>query len=322
MGPSLLISVVVCTYNRSVLLPGVLQSLCEQTLATARYQIIVVDNNSVDNTRAVTEEFCRRYANVRYQFEPRQGLSHARNRGWQVAQGEYVAYIDDDCKAPPEWLAVAKDVIERVSPAAFGGPSFPIYEAAKPRWYKDSYIAHVPYTDARALKGEECVKIYGHNMFFRRSLLENLGGFDPRLGMSGQNIAYGEETALLRLIAGTMPHELIYYEPRLYVYNLVRPDKMTFSWMARAAFASGRMCYHVFGATAGAGGRRQLALKTIETLLAFAKSVLASTMRWNRRQYPYIQNYWYDHVFPHLQKLGMLYEVYRGMMQRPRFLSG
>ena len=88
------ISVVVCTYNRADLLASVLQSLCEQTLNCSHYEIIVVDNNSGDNTRAVTEDYCRRYPNVHYYLETSQGLSNARNHGWQVAKSKYVAYLD------------------------------------------------------------------------------------------------------------------------------------------------------------------------------------------------------------------------------------
>ncbi|MGD8380729.1 MAG: glycosyltransferase, partial [Syntrophobacterales bacterium] len=93
------ISVIVCTYNRAELLGGTLRTLCHQTLDTSEYEVIVVDNNSTDNTREVVDEFCRRSSNVRYCFEPQQGLSHARNQGLQEAKGKYVAYIDDDARA-------------------------------------------------------------------------------------------------------------------------------------------------------------------------------------------------------------------------------
>lgn len=105
------ISVVVCTFNRADILPLALQSLCEQTPHHDQTEIIVVDNNSPDNTRQVVDEFIEKYPNIRYCFEPIQGLSHARNRGWREARGEYVGYLDDDAKAPPEWLhsAIAQE---------------------------------------------------------------------------------------------------------------------------------------------------------------------------------------------------------------------
>lgn len=306
-----LISVVVCTYDRASLLARMLRTLCDQDLEKSYYEVVIVDNNSRDHTRQVVEQFTREFANVRYCFEPVQGLSHARNRGWQVARGEYVAFIDDDCKASRDWLAVAKDVIERLSPGAFGGPSYALYDSPKPRWYRDCYISHEPYKEARILNRHECVNIYGHNMFFRRAALEHLGGFDPKLGMSGGKVAYGEETALLKLMASTMPDELVYYEPRLYVYNLVRKDKMTMRWIARSWFASGRMCYQVFGTTGEVpNGKRQLAVRAVKIVLALVRSVVQSVVNRDRARYPYVQNYLYDRASAHLQKLGMLYEGY------------
>ncbi len=118
----LMISVIICNYNRVELFANALQTIREQTLETSYYEIIVVDNNSQDGTHDIMEHFCRDYANIRYCLETRQGLSHARNLGWREANGEYVAYIDDECKVPVQWLAVARQIIERQSPAVFGGP--------------------------------------------------------------------------------------------------------------------------------------------------------------------------------------------------------
>ena len=147
-----------------------------------------MDNNSTDSTRSVAESFIHRYPNIRYCFEPKQGLSHARNRGWQEAQGKYVAYSDDDCKVPEQWLEVAQDVIENVSPAVFGGSYFAIYNTPKPRWFKDSYGSNDFGNEARTLDENEYLT--GGNIFFRRSLLDYVGGFDPNFGMSGPKIAY------------------------------------------------------------------------------------------------------------------------------------
>jgi len=113
---------VICTHNRADLLADVLETICKQSLTAPGYEIIVVDNDSEDDTRRVTEAVSHRYSNVRYILEPRCGLSHARNRGLREANGQYVAFMDDDCKAPTHWLAVAKEIIDRVKPAVFGGP--------------------------------------------------------------------------------------------------------------------------------------------------------------------------------------------------------
>ena len=107
----IVISVVVCTQNRADLLVDLLPTLCEQNLSTAFYEIIVVDNDSTDRTRLVVEDFCRNYDNVRYCMELQHGLSYARNRGWREAKGEYICYVDDDCKIPTHYLSTAKEII-------------------------------------------------------------------------------------------------------------------------------------------------------------------------------------------------------------------
>ena len=310
-----LISVVVCTYNRSDLLVGALRTLCEQTLDRSCYEVIVVDNNSTDNTRDLTEQFCHCYPNVRYCLETEQGLSHARNRGWREAKGEYVAYIDDDCKVPEQWLTVAKDIIDRFSPGVFGGPAYAFYNTLKPCWFKDSYSSHEPFKDVRILKNEECVEIFGMNMCFSRTLLEKVGGFDVRLGMCGEKIAYCEETALILHVSNTMTDELIYYSPKLYVYHLVQEERMTVRWLVRSWFVIGQYsnyCSDLPQLTE----RLQLLKQIARQLIVIAKNLTHGALRRNRREYAYFRNYLHERTYQHLFKLGKLYGQYQQMRGR------
>ena len=307
---SLLISVVICTYNRSDLLTDALQTVCQQTLDHAEYEVIVVDNNSTDKTRDVTQSFVARYSNVRYCLEPQQALSHARNRGWQEAKGEIVAYIDDDVKLPPEWLMVAKEVIKNVSPDVLSGPSFAFYNSPKPYWFKDSYGSHEPYDKAGI--SEQPDELYGHNLLFRRELLAQSGGFDPTLGMVGDQIAYGEETALLRHIQTTMPETLMYYEPKLYLYHLVRPEKMTWGWLIKERFIKGRYVYRVFRANRENKAKlfaiiREALIVSLRLLLGI---ILFSHFR-RRDKQPYWQQYLYESSLNHVKRLGMIYEQFQ-----------
>ena len=244
-------------------------------------------------------------------METQQGLSRARNRGWHVARGEYVAYIDDDCRVPEQWLSMANDIIERVSPDAFGGPFFAFYNTPKPRWYKDSYGSHEPFKEARILNEKECVNIFGGNMFFCRTLLEKLDGFDTGLGMSGKKIAYGEETALLKHISVTMPDQLFYYDPALYVYHLVQAKKMTMLRIMRERFVRSGYTYRVLHDDIPPAVSRFYLLKHAATILfAFTLDFMRGVFKRNHRQYPYIQNYLYEHTFQHLKRLGRIYEIY------------
>jgi len=289
-GPA--ISVVICTYNRAELLANGLQSLCEQTLAMSHYEVIVIDNNSNDNTRAVTEKFCQQYRNIRYFFETQQGLSHARNRGWREAKADYVAYIDDECKVPSQWLTIAKQIIDRLSPAVFGGPYYGYYNTLPPRWWKESYEAFEHSDTARALSEGEYVR--GGNLFIQRRLLESMGGFEVTLGMSGNKLGYGEESHFQRCVRATLPNELIYYDPNLYTYHLVRPEKTTWRHILSSRFSSGRHSYTVFWDNTPRNNRQphlQLMIQAVLIFLRLFADLSIGVLGRDRKRYPYLQNY-------------------------------
>lgn len=303
----ILISVVLCTYNRCQLMAAALRSVCEQTLTPSRYEVIVVDNNSSDGTRQHVVEVRRQFPHVRYCFEARQGLSHGRNAGFQAARGRYIAYIDDDCTVPKEWLNIARDVIERAAPALFGGPYQPFYNSPKPRWYRDSYGAYDGGPVARLLGRNEYLS--GTNLFIRGELLKQLSGFNIDVGMVGDRLGYGEETAFQRRIRNAYPEEVIYYEPRLTVFHLVRSEKMTLVWCAKQMFVSGRDWQRVLHETTKEHTHAiRSCVRGVLALFRLIDGVVRGIMARNRSRYPFVENYLYEVVFVQLQTMGAVYE--------------
>jgi glycosyltransferase involved in cell wall biosynthesis len=104
MKPSVPITATVCTYNRSRYLALALAGLQRQSLPATQFEILIVDNCSTDDTRRVVDEFRQRLPNLRYAYEPRPGLSYARNTAMDEARGRYLAYLDDDAIPEPQWL--------------------------------------------------------------------------------------------------------------------------------------------------------------------------------------------------------------------------
>src|SRR5678815_492050 len=100
------ISVVISTYNRASVLPAAIESILRQNAPEVNYELIVVDNNSTDDTRQVVESFSNR--NVRYVFEAKQGPSHGRNAGIANARGRIIAFTDDDVRPAADWLSNIK----------------------------------------------------------------------------------------------------------------------------------------------------------------------------------------------------------------------
>lgn len=305
----LLISVVLCTYNRCELMASALRSVCQQTIKPANYEVIVVDNNSTDGTRQHVLEVSQRYTHVRYCFEAKQGLSHGRNAGLHAARGRYVAYIDDDCTVPTEWLGIAQEVIEQVAPAIFGGPYRPFYNTTKPPWYRDSYGSYEGGSSVRWLAGDEYLS--GTNMFIRRTVLEELRGFSPEVGMTGNRLGYGEETIIQQRFRRERPGEGIYYEPRLGVSHLVRSEKMKLLWCARQMFISGRDWQRVLYETNHRPGNiLRSFLRAGRALYHLAKGLVQGVVGRDRSRYPCVENYLYEVVFVQLQIMGAVYEQF------------
>lgn len=304
---SVLISVVLCTYNRCDLMAAALRSLCEQSLEPSLYEIIVVDNNSTDHTKQYVTEVRRTHTHVRYCFEGKQGLSYGRNAGFRAARGFYVAYVDDDCTAPKEWLCVAQKIIEQVGPVMFGGPYRPFYNVTKPQWYRDSYGSYDVGSVGRELATDEYLS--GTNMFFRRSVLERIGGFSPEVGMVGERLGYGEETVIQRRICREYREEVIYYDPRLIVFHLVRAEKMSILWCARQMFVSGRDWQRVLYETAYEHVHAvRSCVRVGRALLLLVKGLIQGVVARDRSRYPFVANYFYEVVFVQLQVLGAAYE--------------
>jgi glycosyltransferase involved in cell wall biosynthesis len=178
------VSVVVPTYNRQDLLSKTLDTLLRQDCRSVRYEVIVVDNNSSDGTRAVAEAFTRQSPDVRYLFEPRQGVSHARNTGIDAAQAPIVAFIDDDVEASPNWITRITEVLgDHPEIACVGGRIRPRWSQPPPSWLTPQFWGAVALQDKSetphfdADHASSCFATA--NFVCRRSALEEVGGFSP-----------------------------------------------------------------------------------------------------------------------------------------------
>jgi GT2 family glycosyltransferase len=174
------VSVIVCTYNRCEKLRRSLEAIAAAALASEiPVEMIVVDNNSSDATEAVVEAFARASPiPVRRVLESSQGLSYARNRGIREAQGDIIAFTDDDCIADPGWIAaIAKEFAAAPEVMIVGGRVDLHAPEDRPVTIRP-IDERVRYSSADQIYGH----IIGCNMTFRRRLVDRIGGFDPALG--------------------------------------------------------------------------------------------------------------------------------------------
>lgn len=299
-----LFSIVVCTRNRSGLLKGSIESLLAQTLDPALFEIIVVDNQSTDDTANTARQTGG--DRIRYFLEPELGLSPARNRGWREARGRWVGYLDDDAKAAPDWLAVAQSIALSRGPQIFGGPFLPFYQSPKPDWFKDAYGSREISPAPRDLAGIETLS--GSNIFILREMLESSGGFSSQFGMSGGRVAYGEETELQLRLKRERPAIKIFYDPALIVYHLVRADKMSIRWQFKQMTAGVRDAVDILHPFQPEKSSARMALDLMKSAVKAVVLLCATPLR-DRGRHPFAQNYMIESVFGHLRWVIVYYHV-------------
>ena len=198
------VTVVICTYNRSALLRTTLESL--RQLQTHRiWELVVVDNNSIDDTNAIVSEFAKSAPiPVSYIFEPRQGKSFALNTGIARAAGDVIAFTDDDVVVEPDWLERACHALEQDESIDYtGGPVRPLWAGIPPPWLDQhrsdlwGTLAILDYGDDTFIFEERCKVPLGVNMAIRRTLVTRIGGFHPELGRRGRSLLGQEQAEFL-----------------------------------------------------------------------------------------------------------------------------
>lgn len=232
-------SVIICTYNRANILSKCLTSLSKQYFPKDHYEVIIVNNNSTDNTEEMALSFAELWPHFQYIMETNQWLSQARNTGSRLANGNLLIFLDDDVIIPETYLDRVAYIHSKFRFPCWGGIDIPFYQDEKPVWIKDVYLQfRLPYHDFQQIDAvkKECVA--GFSFIIRKDLLFEFGGFDPRVGMKGEVVGYGEETFLQhQLHAKGIP---IGYDPLLKVQHHMLPHKLKLKWYFEAAAALGK----------------------------------------------------------------------------------
>ena len=180
------ISVVIPTYNRAPSVRRTLESVLRQDAGSVRFEVVVVDNNSSDDTRTVIEDASQRAGGVplRYVFEPRQGVSHARNTGVERSSAPIIAFIDDDVVASRTWVQRMKAAFDAHPDAdCIGGRVKPIWTNPPPDWWSPYHAGAIALQDRPAAawldRDHASACLLGANLACRRRVFSDVGGFSP-----------------------------------------------------------------------------------------------------------------------------------------------
>jgi len=166
-------SIVIPTHNRKDSLRRCLEAVTHQDYPD--YEVIVVDDGSTDSTGEMVQ---REFPQVRYiRQEPNQGPAAARNRGIKAASGEIIAFTDDDCIPPTNWLASHLPYYDDPQVGGVGG----LQLTARPNFIEQFQIAHYldVYTEFHRICRVEAVRGFGtNNLSIRREVFDHAGLFD------------------------------------------------------------------------------------------------------------------------------------------------
>lgn len=210
-------NIVIATYNRSALLAETLSSLENHLIDRSEVNVIVVNNNSIDNTQEVSESFISKISTLMCLQEFRQGLSYARNHGIHSSTGDIVVFLDDDVELHENWLDELLAPFNDPNVAVVGGKVLPYGMQEFPDWLPREYGFLASVFDPSD-KLCEMDKVMGANFAVRKSAFDNVGLFDVNLGRKGKKLLGGEEVELFHRIRNAglkivyTPHSVVWHK--------------------------------------------------------------------------------------------------------------
>jgi len=237
-------SIITCTYNREKYLGQTLKSVCEQNFPAGDYEIVVVDNNSTDNTANICEQYRQKYSDKQFFYfkETNQGFSFALNRGIKESRGEYIIFVDDDETINPNHLEQLDKYLKEYPQAELiASPVNPIYENGEPEWMSHftqrligGYFNQgnkVKILDANHYPGT------GHTII-KRELYEKYGHYNTELGRKGTSLIGAEDKDMFNRLKNNGISA--YYFPDIPIYHHIPASKTTDDFFNRLTYSIGK----------------------------------------------------------------------------------
>ncbi len=263
-GETLDISVIICVYTEARWhdIVDAVASLHQQD-QLPREVILVSDHNPSLFQRLQNE---LSGVIVVENTEP-QGLSGARNSGIAVAQGSFVAFLDDDATAEPDWLAHLYRCLQDPDVMGVGGTVEPEWLSTPPAWFPSEFYWVVGCTYRGLPEARVVVRNpYGGCTCYRKDIFEVSGGFRSEIGRIGTRPLGCEETELCIRIKQHWPHRFFLYEPQARIHHRVPASRMTWRYFRSRCYAEGlskAMVTHFVGSKDGLAAERSYTLRTL-----------------------------------------------------------
>jgi glucosyl-dolichyl phosphate glucuronosyltransferase len=242
-------SIIIPTINRSASVKITIDSLLGLNYSWQDYEILIVDNGSTDNTRAVAEAAIKSTpeCQIKYYFEPVPGLLSGRHRGALESRGDILVYVDDDIEADPYWLEAVAEAFEDPAVHLVGGKNLPKYECNPPDWldafwYRKGSLNQCFFLSLVDL-GDQLTEIdplyvWGLNFSIRKKTLFELGGFNPDTVPKSLQRYQGDGDTGLAWKVKAAGYKVI-YQPTALVYHIVPNDRLDLDYFKERMYFAG-----------------------------------------------------------------------------------
>lgn len=238
------VTIAICTWNRARLLRRTLESISGLFVPLGiNWELIVVDNNSTDDSRSVIESFSDSLP-LKYRFEKRQGHSFSRNTAVKHTTGDLIIWTDNDVVVESDWLQNYVDACRNYPDSSFfGGRITPVFESPKPEWLEQTWEICKPVFAFRDL-GDSDFPLnpeqfpYGANLAVRTSV-QKAHLFNTDTGRKANDLVGDDEITMLRSLTDAGHHGV--WVGNVGVQHIIPDDRATESYVANYFIGQGQM---------------------------------------------------------------------------------
>jgi len=238
----MLVSVVVCTHSLDDYpnLAEAVDSLLEQTHREIEI-VVVVDGNEELHQRMLAN-YGSQEAVKTIPLKQNVGLCGARNAGIKEAQGDAIAFLDDDAVAERSWVENLMATYQELDAIAVGGKILPLWLGQRPDYLPEElyWLVGVTHEGFAEEKVTQVRNTFGPNMSFRRGVFQKVGLFNENLGFARRGTSYmqGEEAEFTLRIKQKLGQGVL-YNPKALVYHKIPPSKVKVKALLKRAFYQG-----------------------------------------------------------------------------------
>ncbi len=230
-----ILDIVICTYNREELLVECVAALIQQSIPCEEWGIIIV-NNAASSLSQDTKDVLSRSKCLTVVNESKAGLSYARNVGIKTSHAEWLAFLDDDAKAPSGYIENILNIIKEEKWDCFGGHIESWWRYGQPRWLSNNFGSKPLLSEHKKELKEQ--HNWGSNIIIKKSALNDVGNFPTYIGMRGDKLGYAAENIVQDQLR--QAGYLIGYDPNLSIDHVVMKPKLQLAWHLKSAYATGR----------------------------------------------------------------------------------